>query len=179
MGCDIHTGFSPAVQGRRSGGSEGQWCDSSVTRGTCSPLLQASLGTGCSCVTCGTTARCGTWHDATTLRRDWGWEEALGWDVSGCKFPGVGADGGPNGGKTDLREVSRTATLYILMRALRDARLWVLYRSVHSSSPTGLRGAHTHPSDPESILCMAASLPERVSSPSLRPGMRCLFGRCK
>ena len=179
VGCDIHTEFSPAVQGSHGQDSEGQWCDSSITHGTCSPLLQASLGTGGSWVTHGTSARCGTWHDATTLWRDRGWEETLGWVVSGWKCSSIGAEGVPNGGKTGMREASRTGTLYTSRGTFRDAWLWVLYPSAHTSSPMGLGGAHTHASDPASILRDAASLPEPISSPSLHPGMRCLSGGCK
>lgn len=79
VGCNIHTDFSPAAQRSHGHGSEGQWCDSSITHGTRSPPLQTSLRTGGSwgdlCV------HCGTWHDATTQRRDQDWEENLGW---GC-----------------------------------------------------------------------------------------------
>lgn len=64
-------------------------------------------------MTHGTSAHCGIWHEATALWRDWSWEEMLGWGVLGWNCPGVGAEGGPNRGKTGLKEASRTATLYI------------------------------------------------------------------
>lgn len=111
---DFHTDFSQAVQGSHGQGSEGQRRDSSSICGTCPPLLQAAHGTGGSWVTHRTSARCGIRHDATALRRDRGWEEMLGWGTSGWNCPDVGAEGGPNGGKTGLKEASRTATLYIL-----------------------------------------------------------------
>lgn len=46
-------------------------------------------------------------------RGDWGWEETQCWGASGWKCFGVGAERGPNGGKSGLREATRTATLYI------------------------------------------------------------------
>lgn len=177
VGCTIHTDFSPAAQRSHGHGSEGQWCDSSITHGTCSPPLQTSLGTGGSwgdlC------AHCGTWHDATTLWRDQDWEENLGWWVLGWKCSDFGAQGGPNGGKTGMREASRTATLYISKGALRDAWVWVLDPSAYGSSPMELGGAHTHLSDPASILCDATSLPESISSSFPYPRMGCLSGGCK
>lgn len=75
-------------------------------------------------------------------------------------------------GETLGCEALRTGTLYVLRGAFRDAWLWVLHPSAHSSRSMRWGRAYTHPSKP--VLCDAASLPEPISSPSLHLGMCCL-----
>lgn len=80
----------------------------------------------------GQSTHCGTWHDATTLQRDCGWEESRGGVCQAGSALAFGLGRGSNGEKLAC-EALRTGTLYVLRGALRDAWLWVLHPSAHSS----------------------------------------------
>lgn len=80
----------------------------------------------------GQSTHCGTWHDATTLQRDCGWEESWGGVCQPGSALAFGLGRGSNGEKLGS-EALRTSTLYVLRGALRDACLWVLHPSAHSS----------------------------------------------
>lgn len=96
----------------------------------------------------GQSTHCGTWHDATTLRRDCGWEESWGGVCQAESALAFGLGRGSNGEKLGC-EALRTGALYVLRGAFRDAWLWVLHPSTHSSRSMRWGGSYpplqTHP----------------------------------